>query len=269
MRRALSATAALLRRDFQLVILNALGYAILLVAALAWLWIPDSHIWEFGLSVISGPAIVLIAVWLLIVTMERWNAGSDVRPVRLLRHLPGFLLWVLVAFGICSLIGMVNDRQYLIAGYLASRPSQSARHLFTYQRILSWVNIATMLATYYLLPILLVPLASETAAYGVKGIHWRRYGAVVGNGRLWLVQIAVVAVGVWLPVLLIGWIPGKRLGTQVLSVGLRLGFAYLLAVGAMLFVIAFVGVLLSGGDKSPEVTPQAEPVTPTPLAETT
>lgn len=268
MRRALSATAALLRRDFHLVILNVLGYAILLVGALGWLWIPDSHLWEFVLSVISGPAIVLIALWLLMVTMERWNTGSDIRPVRLLRHLPGFLLWVLVAFGICALIGIANDRQYQIAGYLASRPSESARHFFTYQRILSWVNIATMAITYYLLPIVLLPLASETAAHGLKGIHWRRYGKVLRSGRLWLVQIAVVVVGVWLPVLLIGWIPGKRLGTQVLSVGLRLGVAYLLAVGAMLFLIAFVGVLLTGGDKQNDIAPQPEPVTPAPLAET-
>ena len=269
MKRALNATARLLRRDFQLVILNVLGYGILTAAALAWLWIPDSHIWQFGLSVFSGPAIVLAALWLLIITMARWNGENRERPTRLLLHLPGFLVWVLIAFGICWLVGMVNDRQYLFAGYLASRPSQSARYLLTYPRILSAIHIATCMVTYYLLPVFLLPLASETAAFGLKGIHWRRYALVLRSWQLWLVQAGVAVVGVWFPALLMEWTPGKRLGTQVLSVGLRLTLAYLLALGAMLFNIAFVGVLLgSEGREDEPPAPQPEPVTPAPLAET-
>jgi hypothetical protein len=244
-RRELTLVAGLLRKDSGLVLLNVVGNAMLILASLAWLWIPDSHVWQFVISAVSGPAIVFLAIWLQVVTMARWNRGVPYGSPRLLRHLPGFVVWLLAAWGVCLLVGMLSDRQYLYAGYLASRPSQHLRYWVTYPRLLWLIGFAANAVTYYVLPALMLPLASETAAFGLRGIRWRRYLDVLTNWGFWLVQLLLMLIGVWLPMLLLGWTPGKKLGTQILSIGLRLFCAYLLAIGAWIVAAAFVGVLLS------------------------
>jgi hypothetical protein len=84
------------------------------------------------------------------------------------------------------------------------------------------------------LPALMLPIAAGAARFGVRGM-WRKAKRV-----FWLVYLAALLVGFYLPSVLMGWVP-KFGGTtpQVLSFTLRFGFAYILIVTAWLAAAFF------------------------------
>jgi hypothetical protein len=91
-------------------------------------------------------------------------------------------------------------------------------------------NVALWVVRWVLLPLVLLPIASGVAARG-----WRGFGEFGWRGRGWLLAPVLLLCGLWLPFVLLGWVP--RVGgfwLEMASFVVRMGVAYLLFGAAAL-----------------------------------
>lgn len=262
MRRELARAAQQILHAPGYVALQVFGNAALIGLAAAWLWIPESHGWQLAASFVTASVLILGALWLHAATMARWSQPSVEPPAwrRALPHLPAFCIWLLAGLVGLSLVQLLDERQMLYAGYLASRPSAFFRAWFTYPRLFAAIGLVVAALAWYVLPALLLPFASETAARGLRRARWSRCGRVLLNWRWWIVLLALVLIGVYLPLRLMNWTPGeypvRSVRAQISSVAFRLALAYLLAVASWIASLSFVGALL-GKEAEEAAAPEA------------
>ncbi len=87
------------------------------------------------------------------------------------------------------------------------------------------------LLRWMVLPVALLPMASGIAARG-----WRGFGEFTWRGgwRYWLEVPVLLAAGLLLPFVLLGWVPAvSGFAMEVVSFSVRMLAAYLLFVGAV------------------------------------
>ena len=199
------------------------GNLLLMLLAGAWLQIPDSHGWQFGLSMLSGVLLAVAFLWLYLVTFRHLRPSVPPPP----RWLGCLLLALFVALWCLLLQPIAAGRAHesLVAGYLNSQSPTWVRYHLGYSKLVAWQE-RIYDCIHWLLAGLLLPIAIETCAFGL-GPGWLRRSARVY--RRWLYWLAVLVCGLggsaitWA---LAEWTPAAGLAGQTLSVVLRLGVAY-------------------------------------------
>ena len=169
--------------------LQWIGNAVVMLLAILWLQIPDSHTWQFVFSMAAAVGIAWLFVWLTTVTFRRLRLSVPAVPMWLSAVFLAAVL--LVWMGLSHPIAVGRDHEELYAGYWNSKMAPGLRYLFRYMRL---VGIQDRFYDLLQLVIaaLLLPLAIELMTSGVRG--WRRVVYVYRRWRYWVVA-AVAGVG--------------------------------------------------------------------------
>jgi len=195
--------------------LHLAANAVLLALIYFWLGIRDARAWQVLLTLVLGTAIVASALWLHAATWH-WMVARDWRVPRVtfVKFAVGFAIFVVV-WWLLSLIPVSRG-----ALWTASLATLKSRKPVTPESIERIFQAVLWLVRWFALPILLFR-------------QWR-------NFRFWGLLAAVLLLSVYLPERLVHWTPGfKNTAAEVVSVLLRWGLAYGLAVAGWLAVLWF------------------------------
>jgi hypothetical protein len=221
-------------------LLASVWIAVLLLAALVvlWLQIPDSHAWQFVLSVLSGCALLGLLLWFCCSLFSKVVGTPSTEQ--------WWLRWVLVAAVIVVwwLLQMPIDKlaehRELYAGYWTSRLPHWLRGARTYEHLLflqEWVSCLLRL----LLAGLLLPVAVSFGAGGLRNCVRQ----IVSVWMRWWYWVAVVVcrwLGFAISARLVGWMPGHGLVLEASSLALRLALVLALDVVLACFVLQLIAV---------------------------
>lgn len=219
------------------------GCLMLAVLGALWLQIPDSHVWQFGFSMVSGCALLALSFWLC--------CGVFMRLLKPRETAQWWVRWILLAVVIAAwwMLQMPIDRlvehRELYAGYWTSKLPHGARWLHTYEYLLvlqDWIYFSLKL----IVTGLLLPVAMVAGASGFRD----GLGQIFKVWPRWWYWVAVLAGG-WIGFAvsgrMMGWSPRRGLAGEILSLLVRLGFAFTLDVMLACFVLAVAALGLRRG----------------------
>jgi hypothetical protein len=217
------------------------GNILLMLLAAAWLQIPDSHSWQFAVSMLSGVLLVAAFLWLYTAAFRQLRPCAA-RPAWWQSCL---FLAVFVALWWLLLQPIATGRAHegLFAGYWNSQSPPWVRSHFGYSQLVAWQEHIYDCAQ-LIWAGLLLPLAAETCACGM-GKGWFGRGArVYGHWLYWICFLVFGLGGSALTWALAGWTPVAGLVGQTLSVILRLGAAYTLDMLLWCFLLTLTASYL-------------------------
>ena len=193
--------------------LHLIANALLIVLVYAWLGIRDARAWQIVLTVVLGAALIAATVWLHAGTWH-WMRTQNwlVSREDLLRFAGGLLLFV-VALWLLSLVPLDRAAQWTasLLTFKSRKPvsPDSMRRVF---------GAALWIVKWFVLPVVLLGQARRP--------------------RFWLLFAGLVLIGWFLPQRLVHWTPDfAHTWEEVLSVILRWGVAYVLAVASWLWAL--------------------------------
>ena len=218
----------------KLFFLHLVANALLLWLAYEWLGVGESTGLRLLLSALDALAILALVAWLHGATLLFFRtAEPQLNSVfrAALRHVPVLLaaaILVLVLYGLLAMAAVASAQPaFRLASWLTLKlrtpvkPAAMARIFLGVFWIVRWVVV----------PVALLPMASGIAARGWRGFGefgWR------GGWRYWIQVPLLLLAGLWLPFVIIGWVPAVGSFTlEMLSFLVRLLVAYLLFAGAM------------------------------------
>lgn len=228
------------RLDGKVVVLSLCGSLGLAILAGLWLQIPDSHVWQFCLSMLVGLAFVLGALWLKTTIVRRIRLGIGATP----QAIAIMAVWMVVGWGLAQSIETLSVHVVERAGYWNSRLSAHQRTILTEARLETWQNEAISTLLWFVLPGLLLPLIIETVAGG--GL--KTVGRVYGRWQMWLTVGLATTAGCWLTEKLSAWHPAESVRGELISAVARLSLLYILLLAIGLITLAIVSALLARAD---------------------
>lgn len=228
------------RLTWRVVALAAAGSVVLAVLAGLWLQIPDSHGWEFCLSVVLGLGIVVGVVWLKSTVVRRIRLGVGATP----QSMAVMAVWLMVGWALVQMIERMSVHVVERAGYWNSRLSAHQRTIFTETRMEHWQNDAIATLLWFVVPGLLLPVVVETVAGGgLKAV-----GMVYRRWQMWLTVAVATTAGCWAAEKLSAWHPAESVRGEIVSAVLRFGLLYVVLLAIGLVTLAIVAELLARAD---------------------
>ncbi len=224
------------RFSFSLIALQWCGNLLAILLAAAWLQIPDSHAWQFALSMLSAAALVIGFCWLQVASFARVRPPAEHAALWL--RILGFslvaLLWLLLAQWISSGSDAVPDYAYL----WNSKLSPGMRITFSPQRIIASLNILLDVLI-WIAAGLLLPIAIALSAQGLAHPNWRDAVRPYRRILYWVAIFAFSILTTQLTAALVSWMPGKSISGEVFSVIVRLAIAYTTDIVLWCLLLAF------------------------------
>jgi hypothetical protein len=235
---------ALHRVKPRLVALQWIGNLIVILMAFAWLQIPDSHSWQFALSMISGLFLVLVFLWLHAATFRRLCAHTA--PVPLPMQVLVLAIVITLFMALSRPITAGRDVEAMLASYANSILSPRVRSFFSFARLVQWQDYLYDVAQVVFAGLLL-PLAMELVACGVHSVSFERAVRVYRRWSYWLVVLVCGVAATQLTSSLVGRKPGTGILGGSVSVVARLGFAYSFDVVLWCAVLVLTAFYLDEG----------------------
>jgi hypothetical protein len=223
-----------------LTLAHFIGNAVLLAIGYYWLGVGESS----AANLLFSAGLIL-----LILFGAAWLHGSSFAHFRSAGGLPTILCSPLTRLLPLAVLAAAVALLYLAAEYWnpvsPDRINRTASYLtLTFQTpvrpapIERVFNSVWWIVEWMLLPLLLLPLASNVAVHGWRGLT--QIGAKLRNWRYWLLIPALVPLTIWLPFRLMAWTPAmSSFAMETASLIARFGAAYLLFVTGGL-ALAFV-----------------------------
>lgn len=232
----------------RLVTLHLILNAVLLVAASFWLLIPEEHVWQLLFAGLSALLIVFVFLWLHSGTLAY---ALDPDPTKFRSALSvkiGRMAWLLlglfVLFWCMRTVNGWEDSRWQIAGYLYSKAPTWLRPVSGENSYVTAMEYVIAALFWYFLPsVLLPPTVAKVAGLGPR-TALRAYR----SWRYWLSMALTAALGVGVTSQILGWIPGKTLRAQTVSLVIRLIVAYGIATAAWLATAGLLGCFLRPRD---------------------
>jgi hypothetical protein len=218
-------------------LIQAAGNALLFWCAFTWLGIRDSRTSQLAETAVFGILILVPWLWLQDGTMvycgDRSQGlwGAFRKSAKTLALFAAVVIAFIVLFwALGRLEGPLTTAGQRTASWLTfhlRKPIKPATWEKSYLAVLWSVR-------WIVLPALMLPIAAGAACQGARGM-WRR-----GTRVFWLEYLIALAVGLYVPTLLMTWTP-KLIGTtaQVLSFVARFGLAYSLIISGWLALAFF------------------------------
>lgn len=229
---------ALRKLTVGILLLQWIGNLTVILLAVAWLQIPDSHAWQFSFSMVAGLLLLFAFLWLHARTFRILHASTETASLgsRLL------VLFITVVVGYLLLLAISAGRDYesLFAGYWNSKFSAGTRTFFTYPRLVQWQEYLYDLLQ-WLFAAILLPIAFIGASTGLRS-GWQQLKGVYKRLSYWLVGILSGLIGCHLSSTLTAWIPDHGTVGEILSVIFRFGLAYTIDILLWCFVLALIAV---------------------------
>ena len=222
------------------------GCLVLALLGALWLQIPDSHVWQFGLSMVSACALLALLFWFCCGVFQRLlQPAAEARWwIRWILLTVLIVAWWLLQIPIDRLV----EHRELYAGYWTSKLPHGLRWPRTYEHLLQlqdWMYFSLRL----IVTGLLLPVAMVAGASGFRG----GVGQIVRVLLRWWYWVAALVCG-WIASVVggkvIDWASRHGLASEILSLLARLGFVFTLDVVLACFVlgVAAVGLRRRDGD---------------------
>jgi hypothetical protein len=205
------------------VALQWLGNAAALVLASAWLQIPDSHVWQFVLSMTFAVLLIAAFCWLQVTTFERVRMRSEYDP--LWQRMLAFALVTLLWFFLAQWISSWTDSWAMYPAYWNSKLSPAMRVIFTPARIASSLNCLITLAE-LLLAGLVLPVLIAVSTPGPSRSAKREIVRPYRKLFYWIAVCVAWFAMMQITTALVAWLPGTGIEGEIVSVVGRLGVAY-------------------------------------------
>jgi len=221
--------------------LHLVANALLLWLGYEWLGVAESTRLRLVLSAVDALAILALACWLHGATFAYFRGEEKVGAAfRLaLRHLGALLGAAVLVIVVYGLLTWAANAAGQPAFQLASWMTLHLRKPVKPATIAHVFGVGFWLIRWVVLPVGLLPMASGIASRGWRGageIGWR------ARWRSWLVVPAALLVGLRVPFVLLGWVPGvEAFSLQMASFVVRIGVGYVLFVGMALGLAWWTG----------------------------
>jgi hypothetical protein len=244
--RAMLRHAVAMLRNPRLVALQLFVNAILLVSASFWLLIPEEHVWQLLFAGFSALLILFVFLWLHCGTLVYASNPDPVEfrdafSIKIDSIKIGRMVWLLIGLFIlfCCMrtISSWANSQWRIAGYLYSKAPSSLRPTGGASGYFTALGYIFSVTFWYILPCVFLPIiaARVIGAPVLRGLR------TLARWQYWLGMAITTVLGVWLPIQILGWTPGKTLSQQTASLVIRLIVAYLFATAAWLATAGLLG----------------------------
>ena len=217
----------------KLLALHLAADGLLLYLGYLWLGVGESSGLRLAWSALFALLILAAACWLHGATLAffRGEGGIAAAFRSTLGRVPALLVAAIVAMAIYGLLAMAAvasmEPGFRLASWLTLtlhspvKPASVQRIFLAVFWVVRWI----------VLPVALVPLAAAIASRGWRGfahVTWR------ARWRYWLAVPVLLAAGLLLPLVLLGWVPVVSGFTMEMASFLARGLAaYLLFVGAI------------------------------------
>ena len=232
--------------------LQFFGNALIFLAFVWWLRLPDAHWWQlfFGLLLIvvaAMSALVLHGGTLNYFEDAHQDRGAYIRSgvKKAFKHLPALLVWALVLFTLEWLLAQLDQYDSRVAGYLRSEFPAWLRRIISEPALNNIYSGLIWLVRWVILPGLLLPFALSCAGKGFRGFlafgNWLRVTRRLGY---WIALVIVALLGVVCIGALMGWRLDPKTATlpaEQTSLAFRLLFAYLLGIFSWLLAGSILG----------------------------
>jgi hypothetical protein len=218
------------------------GNALLTLVCVAWLGIPDSHVWELLLSLLLAAGIGVAVLWMQVWVLRRLR-GCVTLP-RMWVSCGALLGWVLLWWGLAVAAGHLDDGAGARAVYWNSRLSPGWRARVGYERLGTWQMDVVAAIVWWVIPALVLPFLVEMVACGGRNGMWRRSARVLRSWWVWIATGAAAWLGFWASGKLVAGRPGQTVKGELVSVGARLTAIFVLDVALLVLLLAVVAELL-------------------------
>lgn len=238
--------------SWRLWLAQLVGNAMIALAFVWWLRLPDAHWWQllFGLLLII--AIVGAALVLHAGTLDYCCNAHEAKDARLgdsfrraFRHLPAILIWALVFLFLEWLISKLDSYSVSFPGYLRSEFPAWMRRMISEQRLDSTFSGLIWLLRWVIVPGLFLPFALFSVEKGFRGlIAFRDWRHAIGSLVYWVVLLVAALIGVSSTQVLMSWTLDPKtasLGAEETSLFFRGLFSYLLGIFAWLLACSMLG----------------------------
>jgi hypothetical protein len=229
-------------------LLNLAGNALLLAAAYFWLLLPDAHGWQVTGSGLLAVIVIFSGVWLRAGTFAYFRIAEfrDHATVwrafrHAVRHMIALALWAILLAAIeWSLISLRKYAPRFGVWFWEKSPAflrfGSPRQVFHAADWILWLLL------WVLVPAVWLPIATTTAAVGLKLKRMASSLRVLKRSVYWLWFCALMLIGAYVPYKLVRWIPDlSDLRKQAWSMGLRFFIAYVILITAFVALLLVVG----------------------------
>jgi hypothetical protein len=241
---------ALSRFRFPLIALQWGGNLLALLLAAAWLQIPDSHAWQFALSLFSAALLVTGFCWLQAVSLS--HVRSTTQPASIWLRILGValvaVLWLLLAQWISSGSDAIPDYAYL----WNSKLSPGMRVTLSPPRIIAALSFLLSLLI-WIVTALLLPVAIALSAQGLIRPTWRDVLRPYRRFPYWVAVVAFCIITTQFTAGLVSWQPGKGVSGEVASILLRLALAYTTDILLWCLLLAFTGAWMEPPAPAPVI----------------
>jgi len=257
-------TLSAVLRSKRVWLVHLIGNALLVLAFLYWIGIPDETGWQFALTVFGAVMIAFCTLCLHSATFDYFSIASEQRFKSSLRRsvarIPAFLVWTII-FGIALwLIGQLWAYDEQTGGYARHSLPFLVRKGVGPRNMFSEAHWGIWFLYFFLWPIAFLPVGGQVAVLNFRGFWSRAAFRPIRRWRFWLAYLICFVVGAYIPYWLAWMVPRKAspLSEQTWSMVLRLGFGYLLLVTA--WVVLCAAIMRGIGEEGIVRKTEPEPV---------
>jgi hypothetical protein len=224
---------------------------VLILIALAWTRLPDKHLWQVALALLTPLLLAISALELEAGTMRAF-ADDDGRRVKLVWGAMTLLAWVALFWACWAVLDWCDARIPEWAGYLSSRASAG-------EQVQHWLKVAEWVLRWIVVPGKIIAYSTASAQWGWR-LPFRKIIRLLLNWRWWSAVVLASVVSVVLPGHFFAGFLQDPIARQVWEVAAT----YVLAVGCWVSLLAWAAVLLgrdateSGVEVSPSIESGAE-----------
>ena len=202
--------------------LHLLGNAAILWLGYYWLGTSESRAATLAWSAFLG---------LLLITLTCWFHGATFayfRGVKMpLRHVPLLVAAVVVVLVLYYLVAMWEGWTSGLAFRVASWLTMKLRKPVKPALLARACSVSFWLVRWMVIPVFVLPLISDLAAFGTKGL--RSIGRRAHAATYWVIVPVLLTCAFYAPLRLVGWVPHTgSFGLEMASFVLRFAVAYTL-----------------------------------------
>ena len=210
--------------------LHLLGNAAILWLGYYWLGTSESRGVTLAWSAFLALLLVILTCWFHGATFAYFRGMK--MPWRHVPLLVGAVLAILVLY---FLVSKWEDWTSGFAFKVASWLTLKLRKPVKPALLTRVCSVSFWLVRWMVIPVYVLPLMSDLAAFGAKGL--KSIGRKAHTASYWVIAPVLLACAFWVPLRVVGWVPhASSFGLEMASFILRFAVAYALFVGAWLLL---------------------------------
>lgn len=232
---------------------------VLILIAWAWMHLPDKHLWQVALVLLTPLLLAISALELEAGTM-RALADDDGRRVKLVWGAIALLVWVALFWACWAVLDWCDSRIPEWAGYLSTQASAGQpATAFMNEQIQHRLRVVEWVLRWIVVPGKIIAYSMASAQWGWR-VPFRKIIRLLLNWRWWAAVVLASLVSVVLP----GYLFPNFLQDSTARQVWEVAGTYVLATGCWVSLLAWAAVLLGGiatamdGAVSPSIESDAE-----------